>query len=149
MEVHLPDCDKPFQMKVCVISTSFDLPARASTLNTIQFNGEYGCNFCKQPGCTVQTERGGHVHCYPYQIEMPKGPSRTHGMYIESAKKAIQDNSTVSYKTNVYVGLCMHMHLAHIWLYMYTRKLFSCIHDIYCSYTFNNYTCKHIIIRSH
>lgn len=82
MEVHLPDYDELVKIKVCVICSCLDLSARATTLNTTQFNGEYGCNFCKQPGATVQTERGGHVQTNPYQMEITKGPPRTHRMCI-------------------------------------------------------------------
>lgn len=30
-----------------------DLPAKASLLNIMQYNGEYGCMTCKHPGCMV------------------------------------------------------------------------------------------------
>lgn len=85
----------PFQMKVYTICACFDLPARASALNMMQFNGQHGCNFCQQPGTSLTTERGGHVFTFPYDVESPTGPSRTHTGYINDAEKAIKNKSVV------------------------------------------------------
>lgn len=82
-------------LKAFTICACFDLPARASALNTIQYNGHYGCNFCKQPGSTVRTEKGGHVHAFLYDVASPKGPMRTHHSQMEYAKQAVQQNTVV------------------------------------------------------
>ena len=95
IEVHPCDTLFPFQMKAFVICACFDLPARASALNMIQFNGKQGCNFCLQSGCSLPTERGGHVHIFPYISESPAGPPRTHDGYIDDAKEAVKNQSLV------------------------------------------------------
>lgn len=77
------------------------MPARASALNMIHFNGQYGCNFCEQPGGSVRTEKGGHVHTYPYKLTSPKGPPRTHRGYTDYAKQAVRQKSTVFYDINI------------------------------------------------
>ena len=82
-------------MKVYVICACFDLPARATALNMIQFNGKQGCNFCQQEGVSFPTERGGHVHIFPYIEESPTGPPRTHQSYIDDAKEAVKKQSLV------------------------------------------------------
>lgn len=53
-------------MKVVLIACSCDLPARALVLNMNQFNGFHGCWYCMQPGETLATGKGGHVHIYPH-----------------------------------------------------------------------------------
>jgi hypothetical protein len=40
----------------------FDLPAQASVLNVIQYNGAFGCLFCKHPGIQI---RSGSSRIYP------------------------------------------------------------------------------------
>lgn len=82
-------------MKVYTICACFDLPARASALNIMQFNGQYGCNFCEQPGISCRTDKGGHVHTFPFTLSSPKGPARTHESYIEHAKQAVRQKSVV------------------------------------------------------
>ncbi|RNA17069.1 hypothetical protein BpHYR1_015517, partial [Brachionus plicatilis] len=43
-------------LKLFITNGIFDKPARSSILNTIQFNGCYGCIKCYQPGCSIKTE---------------------------------------------------------------------------------------------
>ena len=95
IEVHPPGLHTPFHVKAYTICASFDLPARASALNVIQYNGEYGCNFCEQLGKSLRTERGGTVHVFPYQLSLPKGPIRTHSTQKDHARKAVEDQSVV------------------------------------------------------
>jgi len=64
VQVDLPGVPTSVTLKAFTICACFDLLARASVLNTIQYNGEYGCNFCKQPGSTVRAEKGGSVHAF-------------------------------------------------------------------------------------
>ena len=47
IEVHPHGIPAPFQIKMVTICAYLDLPARASVLNVVQFNGLYGCNFCE------------------------------------------------------------------------------------------------------
>jgi len=97
IKIHPCGVPFPLEMKVYVICACFDLPARASTLNMIQFNGYNGCNFCEQPGSSVKTKKGGSVHTFPYQLSSPKGPSRTQTSYTNHAKEAISQKSVVRY----------------------------------------------------
>lgn len=94
VEVHLGN-EAPLQMKVCVLCCSCDLPARAIVQNFIQFNGYYGCCFCEQPGETTHTEKGGHVHTFPYNHISPKGPPRTQQATIQKAREALEEHSVV------------------------------------------------------
>ena len=60
----------------------FDLPAKAAVLNCKQFNGNYGCSVCLNPGfqqgrCRVYLPR---KYCM-----------RTHKSIVSSSQKAIQD----------------------------------------------------------
>ena len=47
-------------IKAMIIAAVFDLPAKAAVLNTIQFNGYYGCIYCKDKGENVSA----HQHVY-------------------------------------------------------------------------------------
>lgn len=44
-------------VKVRLIAAVLDLPAKASMLNCVQFNGTYGCCSCKHPGVSVSKIR--------------------------------------------------------------------------------------------
>ncbi len=70
--------DKPdiWHFRAHVIASSVDLPARAMVQKIMQFNGWHGCSFCQQPGQTVETRAGGHVHVYVLDDTNPEGPSR-------------------------------------------------------------------------
>ena len=92
IKVHPHDVQSSFQMHTCA---SFDLPARASALNCIQFNEQYECRFCEQPGTSIQTDKGGNVWTFPYVVNSPKGPIRTHEAQIKHAKEAIQQKAVV------------------------------------------------------
>ena len=47
-------------IKAVLLAGIFDLPAKASVLNTVQFNGKYGCNYCKDRGMNVNPGR--HIY---------------------------------------------------------------------------------------
>ena len=100
VQVHPSGVEHPFQMKVCVIGFSCDLPARATVQNFVQFNGFHGCSFCEQPGKTVSTSKGGHVHAFPYQHSSPKGPPRTQLGCVLNAAKAVEEHSVVNFAYN-------------------------------------------------
>ena len=36
--------------RVLVVAFTCDLPARATVMNMVQYNGFYGCSHCKQKG---------------------------------------------------------------------------------------------------
>ena len=92
IEIHPYGEPQPFQMKVALVGCCCDLPARAVVLNTIQFNGWYGCNYCEQPGRSLSTSKGGHVHIFPFIADLPK---RTKETWKEHATKASTQSSPV------------------------------------------------------
>ena len=104
IQVHPPGIQEPFNMKVLVICCSCDLPARAMIQNFIQFNGFYGCCSCEQPGKTVQTANGGHVHTFPYVKNSPKEPARTKEACLQYAVEAVSQHSVV---------MCVHFTLSY------------------------------------
>lgn len=93
--VQFAGAQEPFICKAFTIAGTCDLPAKALVLNTVQFNGQFGCLKCEQPGKTVKTGERGHVHTFPFQNTDPKGPSRTHKKFVDNAKMAYDSNSIV------------------------------------------------------
>ena len=73
-----------------------DLPARCLVCNSIQFNEFYGCLRCRQPGKSVTTSKGGHVHVYPFNENDPCGPLRTKTGIMTDANQAVQQKSLVN-----------------------------------------------------
>lgn len=65
VKFYSPDCGE-FMCKSFLICGTFDLPARALVCNSTQFNGQFGCWKCLQPGGTVSTEKGGRVHAFQF-----------------------------------------------------------------------------------
>ena len=125
-EVHPHGSQTSFHVKAYTICACFDLPARASALNVIQYNGQYGCNFCEQPGSSVRTEKGGHVLTFPYQRSSPKGPTRTHKTQVDYVRKAIEEKSVV--KEYVYA----HAHIvANTYWYTHHTSNTSCMESAY------------------
>ena len=95
VQVQPPGTEVPFMMKVCVIGCTCDLPAKAMVQNFIPFNGQYGCSYCEQPGRTMLTKRGGHVHIFPYSEHAPTGPPRTQQACEQYALEAVQRHTVV------------------------------------------------------
>ena len=79
-----------------VIGGCFDLPARAMVRNSMQFNGEYGCTYCEQPGDVIQTRQGGLVHIYPFDERNPDGPHPTAATANKYAEVAVKEKQVVS-----------------------------------------------------
>lgn len=48
----------PMRFKVIIHSAVFDLPAMASIMNHVQYNGKFGCPFCCAPGFVKRVGRG-------------------------------------------------------------------------------------------
>ncbi|KAK7880001.1 hypothetical protein WMY93_033332 [Mugilogobius chulae] len=86
---------EPFVCKVLTIAGTCDLPAKALVLNSVQYNGKFGCRKCEQPGETVKTGERGHVHAFPYQHGDPKGPLRTNEKFALDMKNANDTKTTV------------------------------------------------------
>ena len=106
-------------MKACTIGCVCDLPAKALVMNFVQFNGYYGCNYCEQPGIVIDSEKGGHIHTFPYQQNNPKGPARKD--YIQQAALAVQKHNTVIE--------FLHLHKYHNYEYNmhFSMKLYTII----------------------
>ena len=73
--------ESPFRRKLfckaVLLACIYDLPARCLVCNSMQYNGEYGCWKCLQPGKTVKTGQQGHARAFPFNEEDPKRPLRT------------------------------------------------------------------------
>ncbi len=95
VSVQFAGAEEPFICRVLTIAGTCDLPAKALVLNSVQFNGQFGCLKCEQPGQTVKTAERGHVHAFPFQETAPKGPARTHNGFVNNAKMAFDTKSTV------------------------------------------------------
>ena len=83
IEVSSPDVSTNFICRAMLLCGTCDLPAKAMVYNMIQFNGKYGCTYCKQSGEHLWTSTTGGVHVYPYISTNPTGPPRTN---IETEK---------------------------------------------------------------
>lgn len=79
-----------FFCKAVLLACTCDLPARCLVCNSMQYNGEYGCWKCLQPGKTVKTGQRGHARGFPFNEEDPKGPLRTNELTLQHAKEAMQ-----------------------------------------------------------
>lgn len=86
---------EPFVCKVLTIAGTCDLPAKALVLNSVQYNGKFGCHKCEQPGETVGVGERGHVHAFPYQHGDPKGPLRKNEKFALHMKVAYETNTIV------------------------------------------------------
>jgi len=80
-------------IKGMVLCGTFDMPAKASVLNFLQFNAFYGCPKCLQEGETEKTDKGGNVRCFPFSPANPTGPCRTSSGTFDKAKKVISSSS--------------------------------------------------------
>ncbi|KAL1484841.1 hypothetical protein MTO96_032346 [Rhipicephalus appendiculatus] len=66
---------------VHVVLCCVDSPARAALLNMKQFNGYYGCSWCREEGTCVD---GTVKYVYTGQ----QAPDRTHGRVVEAMRRA-------------------------------------------------------------
>ncbi len=76
--------------RAILLSGVFDLPARAMVLNSKQFNGEYGCSTCLEPGVQTKNLKGNDVHTYPFQADTESGfhELRTHQKTVDDSLNA-------------------------------------------------------------
>lgn len=96
IEVMPPLSPAPFIAKVILLAGTCDLPAKCLMLNTIQFNGKFGCNKCLQSGLSFTTSARGHVHIYPYCNEDPTGPLRSSTQHQLDVSEAKRTNTVVN-----------------------------------------------------
>ena len=83
-------------VRALLLCGTCDLPARCLVCNSIQFNGFYGCLRCRQARKSLKTQKGGHVHVYPFIAEDPCGPVRTKHQVMRDAQRAVQQKSPVN-----------------------------------------------------
>ena len=83
-------------VRAILLCGTCDLPARCLVCNSIQFNGFYGCLRCRQAGKSIKTQKGGHVHVYPFNTEDPSGPVQTKSGIMRDAQRAVQEKSSVN-----------------------------------------------------
>lgn len=70
--------------KVFFIQCSVDAPARAMLQGHKQFNGKHGCNWCRNPGISIEKGRG---HCRVYEMSKSTGwKLRESEVYAQNAK---------------------------------------------------------------
>ena len=96
IEVQSPSIPHPFVSKVILLAGTCDLPAKCLILNTIQFNGMFGCSKCIQPGFSFPTSARGTVHVYPYCSEDPHGPPRSHTQHDLDAAQALHQKAIIN-----------------------------------------------------
>ena len=56
-------------------------------------------------GKSFKTGERGIVHCFPYCVENPSGPARTHKEICKSAKRAVESGKPVSTMHNFVTNL--------------------------------------------
>lgn len=76
-----------------ILAGTCDLPAKAQFLNMMQYNGEFGCNHCKDKGESFTHPTGGTSRVYPYN-RYPE--MRTSSETLENANQALQDKHPVN-----------------------------------------------------
>lgn len=80
-----------FTCHATLLTCTCDLPAKALVCNSMQFNGAFSCWHCLQSGKTEKTDKGGHVHAFPFQETNPSGPPRTHESVKADVEKVIEN----------------------------------------------------------
>ena len=67
--------------------------------NSMQFNGEYGCTFCGQPGETFHTGRGTrrHILVFPFDEKNPDGSHCTAATIKQYSVVTVEENQVVSH----------------------------------------------------
>ena len=75
-------------VKAILLTGIFDLPAKAAVLNMKQFNGEYGCLYCLDPGEVISR----NLRVYPYNANREL---RTERGIMLSAEQAVSHGCAV------------------------------------------------------
>lgn len=71
IDVVLP-CGTKAKPKVVALSSHFDLPARAGSLEQVTCTGHDSCSFCYEHGEVIKTSARGHVMTFPFH-DTPSG----------------------------------------------------------------------------
>ncbi len=96
------------KLRCIILSAVADAPAKCLLMNTVQFNGRYGCPVCYNEGQVAQVSERGHSRVYPFE----DSSLRTHeemrniGTAVEQSFIDPQPDSGVK-------GLSVFMKLAH------------------------------------
>ena len=69
--------------RVILLVGTCDLPAKGAVVNFKQYNGFYGCAKCLQPGRTLTLGPRSHTHIYPFIVDNPSEPLRSHQQTLE------------------------------------------------------------------
>lgn len=96
IDVVLP-CGTKAKPKVVALSSHFDLPARAGSLEQVTFTGHDSCSFCYEHGEVIKTSARGHVMTFPFR-DTPSGhvDLRTAEQVKAHSFDALERNATVS-----------------------------------------------------
>lgn len=86
-EVDLQGTCRKRQVKFAIILCTVDLPAKCKILNMTQYNGQYGCITCEEPGKRALQGRGS-TQCYPYRPEGEQSSMRQSKTLKELAHEA-------------------------------------------------------------
>lgn len=92
IQVHPPASITPVTLKVILLLGTCDKPAKCMVQNFMQFNGEYGCSRCLNPGKNIKIGKSGHTHVYPFETNISL---RTHEHTKECAKQAKDSGQAV------------------------------------------------------
>ena len=96
IEVTLPDGMKTTS-KVMVLSSQFDLPARAGALEQVTYTGHDSCSYCDEHGEVIKTSLRGHVIVFPFRNTVTgHAKSRTAKEVETHSYDALERNATVS-----------------------------------------------------
>lgn len=87
IKVFVTDLQKEIIIRGITICGTCDLPAKALFLNMNQYNGNFGCQVCKEKGKTVEKR-----HVYPYKENLRL---RTDEETLEHASQAVETKRTV------------------------------------------------------
>lgn len=82
IKVFVDDLKSYLTIRGLIICGTGDLPAKALFLCMNQYNGRFGCQFCKEEGCTVERTR-----IYPHKNNLRL---RTDGETLEHASQALE-----------------------------------------------------------
>jgi hypothetical protein len=94
IDVSCGHCNEGFNTKVVLLCGTCDLPAKCSVLNMTQFNGEFGCSNCMQPGEVVTAGRG-HTRVFPINENDVAGPCRSQEEMIMHSGQALVSGKPV------------------------------------------------------
>ena len=91
-------CGTKAKSKVVALSSHFDLPARAGSLEQVTCTGHDSCSFCYDHGEVIKTSARGHVMTFPFR-DTPSGhvDLRASEQVKAHSFDALERNATVSF----------------------------------------------------